>query len=222
MKTKFLIPLSFCVSLFVSGWTFAAPAAGAKAATDKAWYAYGKKDYSTAFSLAAPGVKAGIPEAQLLLGLMNLDGIGIPENTQEGMRLITLAAQNGLSEAQIKLGHIYLAGQDSVAMNVSEAIKWYGKAAHDQEYRAEMQEKIGTIYFKGMGDVAADYHEAAKWYKLAGNRLSKDGAKYFGEMYERGDGVPKDIKKAKILYMKAAAAGSEEAAANLTRMLANK
>lgn len=72
-------------------------------------------------------------------------------------------AEQGDTVAQTALGGIYWNG-DGVAMNKTEAVKWYRKAA-EQEY-AKAQYALGLAYIIGNG-VAEDKVEAVKWFRKA-------------------------------------------------------
>ncbi len=51
--------------------------------------------------------EAGDAEAQYNLGLMYVNGEGVPEDDVEAVRLFRLAADQGLAEAQTNLGLMY-------------------------------------------------------------------------------------------------------------------
>lgn len=96
---------------------------------------------------------------------------GIPVNGSAEM--YRKAAEQGLAEAQYKLGDCYKYGE-GVAENHEEAVKWYRKAA--EQGSASAQRRLGVCYDLGEG-VPQDYLAAYMWYNLSSAKnckLSKD------------------------------------------------
>ena len=81
-------------------------------------------------------------------------------------RLATLRAKadKGEAAAQSKLAEAYFIGSLGLAKNEVEAVKWYRKAA--EQNQAEAQFNLGVCYWNGQG-VAKDDPEAVKWYRRA-------------------------------------------------------
>ena len=70
----------------------------------------------------------GDAQAQFYLGLMYLQGKGIPEDKKEALRWFRKAAAQGDAQAQSMLGGMYTLGQ-GVPEDDKEAARWYHKAA---------------------------------------------------------------------------------------------
>jgi hypothetical protein len=73
--------------------------------------AYGKGDYATALRLWRPLAEQGNAPAQSNLGVMYLDGKGVPRNYAEAAKWFRLAADQGRAKAQNNLGAMYLDGK---------------------------------------------------------------------------------------------------------------
>jgi TPR repeat protein len=100
------------------------------------------------------------------------------------------------AEDQVRLGDFHFETK-----NYAEAIKWYKKAA--EQDNATAQNNIGQLYKDGLG-VSQDYAEAMKWLLKAAAQ-GEDRAQFsMGEMYEQGLGVAQDHAKAFSFYLKAA------------------
>lgn len=56
-------------------------------------------------------------------------------------------------------------------------------------------------------DYAEDNEKAAHWYRAAADQDYPDGIGGLAEMYAKGEGVPKDLAKARELFEKAGEAG---------------
>lgn len=81
-----------------------------------------------------------------------------------------LAAENGMPEAQYRLGMLTENGPGT-PRNEVEAAKWYGLAA-EQGY-AQAQVRLGSCYATGKG-VPQDNYKAYCWLTLATKRSLRD------------------------------------------------
>lgn len=79
-----------------------------------------------------------------------------------------------------------------------------------QNMRANNALNIAETYFS-----QKNYEEAAKWYQIAINYGSSYAKNNLAIMYEKGNGVPKDMKKAMQLYREAAQEGDYMAEYNI-------
>jgi TPR repeat protein len=125
--------------------------AEAKKAFEDGVAAYKRGDYATALRLLEPIAKLGAAPAQLTVGLMYAQGLGVPQDYQ------------GLANAQINLGNMYLQGI-GVLPNDAEAAKWFGRAAEQGDAKA--QNNLGIMYATGKG-VPQDTVQAYMWFSLA-------------------------------------------------------
>ena len=94
------------------------------------------------------------------------------------------------------------------AKDYAEALKWFHKAA-DQE-NAKAQVLLGVMYYHGQG-VGKDYAESLKWFHKAADQGKADAQRELGAMYYSGEGVSKNLIEAKNWFGKAAAQGDEDA-----------
>lgn len=118
-------------------------------------------------------------------------------------------AEDGDSDAQLQLGLCYQYG-DGVSINYPEAVKWYRKAAFDDNQLAMAY--LGYCYYNGLG-VPVNFDDAYSWWKIAADEggicFAYEG---LGLCYLNGRGVEQDYKKALECFREAALQGSEEAA----------
>ena len=116
-------------------------------------------------------------DSQFILATM-YDRLVEYRNKEEAFKYYTLAAENGIAEAQYRLGDIYYYNKDLILANINKelAFKYY-KLAADNGY-APAQYVLGSIYYQGMKEyitstgksvtvVSANSEEALKYYKLA-------------------------------------------------------
>ena len=110
------------------------------------------ENYQEAFRFLSAASKEGAPA-----GLwpswtrMHLEGLGIPKNGPEALRLLHAAAEAGEFLAQIELARIYSRGEQ-VAPDPEAALKWYSAALAHQgrvEDGEEMREARRYVEARG-------------------------------------------------------------------------
>lgn len=143
---------------------------------------------------------AGEADAQLQLGYAYVTGQGVPQDYTQGVQWYRKAAEQGLPEAQQKLG------DEASASNGDweQATYWYRKAA--EQGNAEAQSSLGFACRYGL-DVPQDDAEAIHWWRKAAEQ-NYGGAQYWlGVAYQDGKGVPQDDAEAVQWFRKAAEQG---------------
>jgi len=99
-----------------------------------------------------------------------------------------------------------------VAKDDAEAVKWFRKAAEQNDARA--QAALGVRYAKGQG-VAKNKAEAVKWYRKAAEQNVADAQYNLGVCYANGQGVTEDDAEAVKWFRKAAEQNLADAQYNL-------
>ena len=120
-------------------------------------------DYNRALASWRPLAVQGNPVAQNNLGIMYLDGKGVPQNTSEAVRYLSLSAAAGSSLCQNNLGGLYRDGK-GVPRDYVKASQWFSASAA-QGNSAGMY-NLGLMYEMGQGMKAEPFH-AYMWYALA-------------------------------------------------------
>ena len=188
-----------------------------------------KEDKEEAVKWYKKAAEQGVSSAQYNLGLCYDRGEGVEENKEEAVKWYKKAAEQGVSSAQYNLGNCYYNGE-GVEENKSEAVKWYRKAAEqgnaDAQYnlgicydRGEGVEKDKEEAVKWYKKAAEQGHSSAQYnlgivlieeqeYEEAKNffeqaLLQGETAAHYGLalLYEQGNGVPQNGKKAISLYL---------------------
>ncbi len=106
----------------------------------------------------------GDAEAQFALGVMYDLGVEVPKNYAESGKWYLKAANQGLAEAEFKLGVRYFEYGKQAKENYRTAFGWFFKAAN--QGIAEAQFNAGLMYQLGRG-VMTNRVEAYKWYNIA-------------------------------------------------------
>ena len=173
---------------------------------------------------------SGDATAQFALGRAYESGNGVPRRTDQAAIWYRKSAEKGNEKAQNNLGILYWTG-DGVEKDKTEAVRWYRKAARQSNANAMFN--LGAAYYNGEG-VGVNDNLAYAWFLLsseAGNPAGQDAAKRsqgehgpsslgeaclsIGQMYEKGEDLPKNLALAAAWYRKAAEHGNGEATISL-------
>jgi TPR repeat protein len=90
--------------------------------------AYQKKDYSTAVKEWRPLAEKGDAPSQFNLGLMYVDGLGVPQDYNQALSWFERSAQQDYAKAQLNLGAMYASGK-GVKRDYVQAYKWLNVCA---------------------------------------------------------------------------------------------
>ncbi len=147
---------------------------------------------------------AGNSEALYLIGTMYQSGeiTGISDFNQAAT-YISIAASNGLPEAQNRLGYFYSNGL-GVVKNDNIAHEWYLKAANAG--LAKGQHNVGQDYFFGTG-VEKNEKTAISWYKKAAKAGYSESQMKLAALANR----ERDTEKSIQLHEKAPKSGNQKA-----------
>src|SRR6266536_562227 len=152
-----------------------------------------------------------------VLLLVTAAGFQLPAQQNEADRKvlaeIRAGADKGDAKAQYELGCAFFSGILGVAKDKAEAVKWYRKAAEQNDARA--QAALGVRYATGQG-VAKNKGEAVKWYRKAAEQNVADAQYNLGVCYDSGEGVAKDQVEAYKWWLLAAGQGNDDAKHNMT------
>lgn len=135
---------------------------------------------------------------------------GTPEFTQ-GFQCLQAAAQSGLPDAQVALGHVY-AQVHLLPDAPGQAVRWYRKAAEMGHPAA--QDRLADLYMLGWG-MAKDDAQALAWYTRTADQYYAMAQCNLAYLYSEGIGTEPDQNRATTLYLQAAAQGEPRAYFNL-------
>jgi hypothetical protein len=184
--------------ILVGLWLSAAPG---WAGFQEGQQAYERGDYATALREWLPLAQKGEPTAQLHLGLMYEQGLGVPQDYTQALLWYRRAAEQGNVQGKVSLGHMYFNGQ-GVPQDYAQAALWYRQAAAEGD--AHAQTKLGLQYENGQG-IPQDYQQAALWYRRAAEQGDTEAQQKLGLLYEKGQGVSQDYIQAHLWFNLAAA-----------------
>ncbi len=125
--------------------------------------AFRAKNYEKAGQLLRPAAEKGNPEAQVDLGYMFLQSLGVRKDHEQALKWFRLSAAQGYPAGQFYLGVMYQNGlwvqKDSV-----EALRLFRLGA--AQGHVQSQSNVGLMHELGEG-VKQDLDEAARWYLVA-------------------------------------------------------
>ncbi|MDD4914320.1 MAG: tetratricopeptide repeat protein [Methylococcales bacterium] len=134
-------------------------------------------------------------------------------NQKDAAIWVRMAASQGVTEAQLRLGRMLLAG-DGLKQNRTEAFFWFERAAASGD--ADALNMLGRCYENGWG-VAASPSLAFEHFRRSAQR-GHDWAQYnLGHCYLDGNGVARNPLQAFICYRQAAMQGHGRAMNLLAR-----
>ncbi|MGE4551197.1 MAG: tetratricopeptide repeat protein, partial [Opitutales bacterium] len=107
--------------------------------------------------------RKGFAPAQALLGMIKLNGIGIPRDQKEGIKWSKAAARAGSPYGKFQLGMAYSIGE-GVEFDQAKSMELIRAAAEQGLGSAQLT--LGMKYANGEG-VEHDYAQAAEWLKKA-------------------------------------------------------
>lgn len=150
----------------------------------------------------------------VLLSLLCIS-ISLWAQTASELEQIRSQANMGNPEAQLQLGFCYANGLGGLAINFTEAVKWFRKSA-DKGY-AIAQCIMGTYYEMGIEDViTSNPNEAVKWYRKSAEQGYAEAQLYLGNCYLNGfGGVTQSTEEAVRWYKKSAEQGYFQAQCTL-------
>ncbi|MBQ7457261.1 MAG: SEL1-like repeat protein [Desulfovibrio sp.] len=157
-------------------------------------------DPKQAFSYFSMAAERGLVLAQYTLGSLYESGVGVAKDEAKALFWYARAAAKGDSESQFRMG-IFLEDGLGGEKDYPKAAQWYEKAA--LQGHAGAQNNLGTLLDKGGEGIEANPARAVFWYHKAAMQGHALAQKNLATCYERGHGVRKDAKKARLWMGKA-------------------
>ncbi|MGI8741466.1 MAG: tetratricopeptide repeat protein [Bryobacteraceae bacterium] len=123
--------------------------------------AYESRDYATAAKEWRPLADSGDAAAQFNLGLMYLDGTGVPQSVEHSVEWFRRSADRGYTKAQYNLGAMYAVGR-GVRRDYISAHMWLNLCAASGDEKCIAQRDLVAKRMKAR-DLQAAQRRAAEW-----------------------------------------------------------
>jgi TPR repeat protein len=170
----------------------------------------------------------GNAEANFNLGILYEDGLGVSQNLAQALLYYETAAINGSFKAQYRLGLLYFVGKTVPQDNI-KAKRWLTQAAAGGDRDSiEMLEILSgasssqrdkEFLRAETAHASSDYIQAANiWQRLADDNDTISRTR-LAWLYEKGQGVNRDLKRAAVLFRQSAVDGDADAQYALAIML---
>lgn len=153
----------------------------------------------------------GYAAAQISLGLVHDEGLGVPVDHEVAVAWYRKAAEQNDPRGQAALGRAYVNGR-GVPRDYAKVARWHRQAA--EQGQAGAQNDLGVLYALGWG-VNQNDAEAFKWYRKSAEQDLVHAQYNLGVWYHLGRYVERDRIAAHLWYSLAARQGHENAAAEL-------
>ena len=150
---------------------------------------------ATGARMLATLARTGHGPAQLRLGLLFQQGLGVPRSPRQAAQWFEQAALQGEVGGQYLLAQAYQRG-DGVPASPEKALEWFRRLA-ERGY-APAQYQVALAYAAGQG-VARDEAQALGWFERAAMGGYHDAAKRLAQAYRQGElGLAKDPQQAEF------------------------
>jgi TPR repeat protein len=166
-------------------------------------------DYESAMKwyLKAAKSKYPHPGAMYRIGMLYMDGKGVPQNTETAIKWLELGAKGGAGWASEALTDLYRSGK-ATKKNTVRALELLNKEAERGSHEAHRD--LGLMYYYGE-EVTRDFALAYKHLSaIAESPLGTWDAQVYnalGHLYEDGKVTPQDLEKAFKYHLIGAKAG---------------
>ena len=157
-------------------------------------------DINKAYAYACKFGDAGDMSFQIRAGDLCLARQVDNVNPMEAARRYNLAVRGGEVEAMYKLGKVYSTG-NGVPQNHETAFDLYSRAVKIDPDFEEVNESLGLAYRNGWG-TQKSIQDAIRHFELAAEYDNEAALLNLAEIYESGEGVAQDLKKAIGYYIK--------------------
>ncbi|RKE69803.1 localization factor PodJL [Pseudorhodoplanes sinuspersici] len=150
----------------------------------------------------------GQPAAEYEIGIRYVEGNGVPQNTDEGVRWLERAANAGLAPAHFRLGGLYEKGL-GVKKSLDTARRHYVIAA--DKGHAKAMHNLAVLFAEGV-EGKPDYKVASQWFRKAAEHGVADSQYNLGILYARGIGIEQNLPESYKWFSLAALQGDRDAA----------
>ena len=174
-----------------------------------------QKDINKAVKFYHLAAEKQLSNAQYRLYQIYYNGLlGIKCNTEEALKYLKMAANQGNSNALCRYAIILQSKKDDASLQ--EAAKYYKRAIDAGNVVAKIN--LAMMIEKGEGPIKKDKILAANLYRSAAEAGNVIGMFNYAVLLEKGDGIEADTETAKFYYNKAAQLGHQESLLRLKEL----
>lgn len=152
------------------------------------------KNEKSAYEWYSYSSKLGNVKAQNNLGVMYLNGWGIPANTEKAIYWFTQSAEGGDEIGCQNLGEFYLYGRPDITKDYIKAEKYLLGAA--EKGNSLSQYYLASLYLSGKIDNKPDKEKGFQWLKKSLDQNNSSAQCYWAAILLDGELVDKDVTSA--------------------------
>jgi len=172
-----------------------------------------QKEYANKIEYLEKGAINRNPDLAFLLAECYRYGIGVEQNEKMAISYLEEASKNGHGESMTLLGLVLID-----LSRFQEARNWLEKASNRDVSSAMFMQ--GMIYNMPVdfAPFKANKTEALKWFQRAAHLNHAESYYQIGKIFEDGNGIERDVKKASESYMRSSDFGSKNGTEALKRL----
>lgn len=172
------------------------------------------EDKVEAFRLLSIGAEQGVLSAKAAVGMMLLSGEGCSADPQRALQVLGAAFEAGYNNAANCISDAYLTGE-YLPRDVELGHEWLNKVADRGDARS--MAILGHYLVTGSHGKTDVTHGIALLYDAINHGYTPAYA-WLGALYEKGQGLERDLGRAEAWYERGIAAGDEACGFALTRL----
>ena len=157
-------------------------------------FALERGHYGTAHRALLPLANDGNANAQVILGNLYEQGLGVKQNYQSALSWYQKAGDQDSPEGQYNAGLLYFNGT-GVAKDYRTAYEWFNDAADGKSIEGAYM--LGVMYHEGHG-VPINFEQAKHWFLTAAKQGYANAQLMYAFMLQAGFGAPSDPAKAMV------------------------
>ncbi|PKQ01810.1 MAG: hypothetical protein CVT73_21525 [Alphaproteobacteria bacterium HGW-Alphaproteobacteria-12] len=188
-KSLAVLAAAFGLNLAVTGAVFAEPSPQAEAAYERGIAAQRSGDMEAAVTEWKEAAGEGHVGAAWILANLYDKGVGgVIRSDAKTYQYLLIAARGGQPAAAVRLGEIYLQGNEQIGLkrNYAQALKSFEAAALAQ--RGDAQYYVSIMHRNGWG-APVDRTESLRWLLLSANKRYAPAFTELGRIHMEGEGV---------------------------------
>ena len=175
-----------------------------------------KQDFVAAMAWYQRSADLDDADGMLYVGAMYYYGKGVSKDLCLAKKWFQKSLDAGEKEALIPLGATCYYQKD-----YQTAIAFFRQALTEPSMQANAEYWLGKSYHEGAG-VEKDIHQAIDLFTKSAEHGRSDSLLELGDLFAKGEDVPKDQDKAREWYQKALVVGNSEAQERLNSLAAQK
>lgn len=186
--------MKLCIRLLIFWCCYSVPYSSYANSFEAGLFALERGHYGTALRALLPLANNGDANAQVILGNLYEQGLGVKQDYQSALSWYQKAGAQDSPEGQYNAGLFYYNGT-GVDRNYRAAFEWFTDAANSESIEGAYM--LGVIYHEGHG-VPINFERARHWFLNSAKQGYADAQLMYAFMLQAGFGAISDPAKAMV------------------------